>query len=126
MTILVVFQQGGILGSVGQTLAIGCPLTRHGTEYNRLQDELVKNRIELKLLHTQGRDDPRITGLQQNVARLTQQIAGQRESRYPYLWVAIMAAMTSFLLYVGRCQIIQIISTAFVTTLTVLTILSAS
>ena len=42
MTILVVFQQGGILGGVGQTLAIGCPLTASGVEYNRLQDELAQ------------------------------------------------------------------------------------
>jgi len=124
MTILVVFQQGGILGGVGQTLAIGCPLTRHGTEYNRLQDELARNRIELKSLQTQGREDPRIAGLQQNITRLTQQIAGQSEPRDPYLWAAIMAAMTSLLLYVGRYQLIQIISTALVATFTVVTVLT--
>ena len=50
MTILVVFQQGGILGGVGQTLAISQPLTAYGAEYNRMQDSLVKVRIDLKVL----------------------------------------------------------------------------
>jgi len=124
MTVLVVFQQGGILGGVGQTLAIGCPLTQGGAEFNRLQDELVRNRIELKSLQTRGRDDPRIGGLQQNITRLTEQIAGRSEPKDPYLWAAILAAVTSFLLYVGRYQLIQIISTVLVATFTLVTILT--
>jgi Mn2+/Fe2+ NRAMP family transporter len=124
MTVLVVFQQGGILGGVGQTLAIGCPLTQRGAEFNRLQDELVRNRIELKSLQTRGRDDPRIMGLQQNITRLTEQIAGRSEPKDPYLWAAILAAVTSFLLYVGKYQLIQIISTALVATFTLVTILT--
>jgi len=53
MTILIVFQQGGILGGVGQTLAIARPLTADGAEYNRLQDELAQNRIQLRLIEAQ-------------------------------------------------------------------------
>ena len=53
MTILVIFQQGGILGGVGQTLAISQPLTAHGAEYNRLQDDLVRTRIQLKILQAE-------------------------------------------------------------------------
>jgi len=124
MTILVVFQQGGILGGVGQTLAIGCPLTREGTEYTRLQDELVRSRIEFQSLQAQSRDDPKVTALQQNIARLTQQIAERREPSDPYLWAAILAVVTSVLLYVGRYQLIQIIATALVATFTIVTILT--
>jgi Mn2+/Fe2+ NRAMP family transporter len=124
MTILVVFQQGGILGGVGQTLAIGCPLTRDGAEYNRLQDELVRSRISLQSLQNQGRDDPKVAELQQNVARLTQQIAGRSEPSDPYLWAAILAVVTSILLYVGRYQLIQVIATALVATFTIVTILT--
>jgi len=124
MTILVVFQQGGILGGVGQTLAIGCPLTRDGTEHNRLQDELVRSRISLQSLQNQGRDDPKVAEMQQNVARLTQQIAGRSEPSDPYLWAAILAVVTSILLYVGRYQLIQVIATALVATFTIVTVLT--
>ncbi len=124
MTILVVFQQGGILGGVGQTLAIGWPLTRDGAEYNRLQDKLVRSQIELQSFQTQWREDPRIAALRQDVARLKEQIAGRGEPDDPYLWAAILAVITSVLLYVGRYRLIQVVSTALVATFTIVTVLT--
>ncbi len=124
MTILVVFQQGGILGGVGQTLAISRPLTAHGVEYNRLQDELVHHRIELKLLEAREREDPRVTESQQTVAQLAAQIKEHGESHDPYLWAALATIVTSVLLYVGRYRVIQLIATALVATFTVVTILT--
>jgi Mn2+/Fe2+ NRAMP family transporter len=124
MTILVVFQQGGILGGVGQTLALSRPLTAHGAEYNRVQDELVKTRIELNVLQTRSRDDPKAAQLQQAVARLTEQSARYREPRDPYLWAALLAVVTSILLYLGRYGLIQIVATALVATFTLVTILT--
>jgi len=124
MTILVVFQQGGILGGVGQTLAISRPLTAYGAEYNRLQDELVRTTIDLKVLQTRNPDSPTLTELQQNVTRLTAQIAERREPRDPYLWAAILAAATSILLYVGRYQVIQVVATTLVAGFTLVTIIT--
>jgi Mn2+/Fe2+ NRAMP family transporter len=124
MTVLVVFQQGGILGGVGQTLAISRPLTAHGAEYNGLQDELVKTRIELKVIQTQAADDPRAEQMQQRIAQLTDQIAGLRKPRDAYLWAAVLAATTSLLLYVGRYQLIQIVATTLVATFTLVTIIT--
>jgi Mn2+/Fe2+ NRAMP family transporter len=124
MTILVVFQQGGILGGVGQTLALSRPLTAYGAEYNRVQDELVKTRIELNVLQTRSQDDPKAAQLQQAVARLTEQSTQYREPRDPYLWAAALAVATSILLYVGRYGLIQIISTVLVATFTLVTVLT--
>jgi Mn2+/Fe2+ NRAMP family transporter len=124
MTILVVFQQGGILGGVGQTLAIGRPLTRDGAEYNRLQDKLVRGTIELQSFQAQGRNDPPAAALRQDIERLKEQIAGRNEPSDPYLWAAILAVATSVLLYVGRYQLIQIIATALVATFTLVTVLT--
>ncbi len=124
MTILVVFQQGGILGGVGQTLAIGCPLTHDGAEYNRLQDELVRSQIERQSLLAQGHNDPQTAALQQDIDRLKEQIAGRSEPSDPYLWAAILAVVTSILLYVGRYQLIQVIATALVATFTLVTVLT--
>lgn len=124
MTGLIVFQQGGILGGVGQTLAIGCPLTASGAEYNRLQDQLAQSRIELKSLETRDGDASRITRLQQDVASLGAQIADRPEPHDTYLWSAILAAATSLLLYVGRYRVIQFVSTALVATFTLVTVLT--
>jgi Mn2+/Fe2+ NRAMP family transporter len=124
MTILVVFQQGGILGGVGQTLAISRPLTASGAEYNRLQDSLVRVRIDLKVLQAQAPDDPSIADLEQNITHLAELIAQRREPSDPYLWALILAAVTSFLLYVGRYALIQIIATALVATFTLVTIVT--
>jgi hypothetical protein len=107
MTILVVFQQGGILGGVGQTLAISRPLTAYGDEYNRLQDSLVKVRIDLKVLQVQDPNDPSIMDLERNVTRLAEHISQRREPADPYLWALILAAVTSLLLYVGRYGLIH-------------------
>lgn len=124
MTVLVVFQQGGILGGVGQTLAIGWPLTRDGAAYNRLQDELVRSSIELKSLQARGHDEAKAAQLPQDITRVTRQIAERSEPSDPYLWAAILAVVTSILLYVGRYQLIQIISTALVATVTIVTVLT--
>jgi len=124
MTILVVFQQGGILGGVGQTLAISCPLTASGAEYNRVQDSLVKIRIDLKVLQGQARNDPNVADLEQSIAQLTEQVAQRQEPADPYLWALILAAVTSLLLYVGRYGLIQVVSTALVATFTLVTVLT--
>ncbi len=124
MTILVVFQQGGILGGVGQTLAISCPLTASGAEYNRLQDSLVKIRIDLKVLQGQEQNDPNVADLEQNITQLAAQVGRRQEPADPYLWALILAAITSILLYVGRYGLIQVVSTALVATFTVVTVLT--
>ena len=124
MTVLIVFQQGGILGGVGQTLAIGCPLTASGAEYNRLQDQLTRDRIQLKLLEAKQADDSSVVPLRQDIADLVARIAARREPCDTYLWAAILAGATSLLLYVGRYRVIQFVSTALVATFTLVTILT--
>lgn len=131
MTGLIVFQQGGILGGVGQTLAISRPLTAHGARYNRLQNELAQSRIELRLLESRGAEPETLGGnpekapdLRQQIDELSAQIAGSREPLDTYLWAVILAAATSVLLYVGRYRAIQLVSTALVATFTLVTVLT--
>jgi Mn2+/Fe2+ NRAMP family transporter len=122
MTILVVFQQGGILGGVGQTLAIGCSLTRDGTEYNRLQDQLAQTTFELKARQARDPNGLETAELQKKTTQLTEEIRQRPYPRDPYLWAAILAILTSLLLYVGRYQLIQVVATALVATFTLVTI----
>lgn len=122
MTAMIVFQQGGILGGVGQTLAMTWPLTASGAEYNRLQDRLTQDRIELKLLEARGEETPRAAKLREDIADLDGRLAERREPNDPYLWAAVLAAATSLLLYVGRYRVIQFVSTVLVAVFTLATV----
>ncbi|UCG60133.1 MAG: hypothetical protein JSU70_11535, partial [Phycisphaerales bacterium] len=124
MTMLVISQQGGIVGGVGQALAISRPLTQHGREYNRLQDELVKARVEQAVVGTRAADSPDIPRLQQKIDSLAAQIKQMPETKDAYLWAAIIAVVTSALLYVGRYRLIQVVATTLVAVFTVMTILT--
>jgi len=125
MTMFVILQQGGIVGGVGQTLAIAQPLTQSGVEYNRLQNDLVKTRIDLQALRARNQGSPEVNKLQQKAATLSDEIAQRREPYDPYLWAAIVAIATSVLLYLGRYGVIQLVAMALVATFTVVTILTS-
>ncbi|MGD8499550.1 MAG: hypothetical protein PVJ86_02820, partial [Phycisphaerales bacterium] len=100
MTVLVISQQGGIVGGVGQTLAISRPLTGYGRHYNRLQDELATAKVELKVAQARGAEKSKLEGLQQKIASSASETAKLREPTDPYLWATILAIMTSVLLFV--------------------------
>jgi Mn2+/Fe2+ NRAMP family transporter len=122
--LLVISQQGGIVGGVGQTLAIGRPLTSNGRQYNRLHDELATARVDLKVAQAQGADNADTEQLQQKIASLTAETAQLGEPKDAYLWAAILAIVTSVLLLVGRYGLIQLIATVFVMAFTIVTVLT--
>jgi Mn2+/Fe2+ NRAMP family transporter len=124
MTLLIISQQGGIVGGVGQTLAISRPLTSQGREYNILQDELATAKVELKVAQTQDAERGEIERLEQKIAGLTNETKAFEDNEPPdaYLWATILAAITSVLLLVGRYGLIQFLATVFVATFTVVTI----
>jgi Mn2+/Fe2+ NRAMP family transporter len=124
MTMLVISQQGGIVGGVGQALAISRPLTQHGRQYNQLQDELVKAKVEQAVARTRAADNPAVPELQQKIDSLTMQIGRMKESKDAYLWAAIIAVVTSALLFVGRYRLIQVVATVLVAIFTVVTIIT--
>jgi Mn2+/Fe2+ NRAMP family transporter len=121
MTVLVISQQGGIVGGVGQTLAISRPLTRYGRHYNRLQDELAMAKIELKVAQARGAEKSKLEELQRKIASLASDTAKLREPTDPYLWATILAIITSALLFVGRYRLIQFVATALVVMFTIVT-----
>ncbi|MHC4585920.1 MAG: transmembrane Mn(2+) transporter, partial [Planctomycetota bacterium] len=91
MLVLVVSQQGGIVGGVGQTLAISKPLTSYGRQYNRLQNELVTARVELKVAQAQNAESDMITKLEQNITTLTSETSELKEPTDAYIWATILA-----------------------------------
>ena len=124
MTVLVISQQGGIVGGVGQTLAISQPLTSYGRQYNRLQNELVRTRVELNVAQAQHAESNTITELQQRFSLLTSETVELREPTDAYIWATILAIATSALLFVGRYGLIQFVATVLVVTFTIVTIIT--
>jgi Mn2+/Fe2+ NRAMP family transporter len=121
---LVSSQQGGIVGGVGQALAISRPLTQYGIEYNQKRDELIKAKTEQALIRMKNPESPEIAAIQQKIDSLTTQIEPMPESKDAYIWAAIIAILTSILLYVGRYWLIQIIATVLVSIFTLVTIIT--
>lgn len=122
MTVLIVSQQGGIVGGVGQTLAITQPLTDQGRRYNMLQDRLATATAQLNVAETQDGDKDETERLRRQIAELTAEVAELKEPADAYLWAAVLAVITSMLLLVGRYSLIQFVATVFVAAFTVVTI----
>ncbi|UCC98218.1 MAG: Nramp family divalent metal transporter [Phycisphaerales bacterium] len=124
MTVLVISQQGGIVGGVGQALAITRPLTRYGAEYNRVHDELVKVRVEQAVARRREAGSDEVSKLQQRIDSLMTQVEGMPESKDAYLWAALLAVVSSVLLYIGRFRLIQVVATVLVSVFTLVTIMT--
>ncbi len=119
MIFLVISQQGGIVGGVGQTLAISKPLTSNGRQYNRLQDELAAARVELKIAETKDTEK-----LQQKISSLILETEKLGEPPDAYIWATILAIMTSVLLLIGRYGLIQFVATLLVVSFTIVTVIT--
>lgn len=122
MTLLVITQQGGIVGGVGQALTISRPLTKAGAEYNVAKDELVRAQVELAIAERNNADAAEIERLQASVATFAAKADELEEPHDAYYWATIIAVITSVLLYVGRYGLIQIIATFLVAIFTAITI----
>ncbi len=124
MTVLIISQQGGIVGGVGQALAISSPLTEQGEIFNGLQDDLVKTRVEIALTESSGATANSV--LIQKVETLTAQLQNTSEPKDAYLWATIIAVITSGLMFVGHYGLIQSVSTVLVALFTLITVITLS
>jgi Mn2+/Fe2+ NRAMP family transporter len=136
-------QLGGIVGGVGQALAISVPLTATGREYNLAAESRAKLLYDahLKEYKLQNLADPAGSEgktLQVEIAELRRQVEEQtallkgtpekpglegraRDDRY---WAILVTIVTSFLLVAGRYGLIQWASTILVAVFTLVTILN--
>ena len=122
MTVLIVSQQGGIVGGVGQALAISAPLTAAGATYNQVQDDLTRARVELALGNRTATGDSAL--LAERVEMLASRAAGIAEPVDAYVWAAITSVLTAVLLYLGRYRLIQVVSTVLVIAFTLVTVVT--
>lgn len=118
--LLIISQNGGIVGGVGQALAILQPITDGGVQYNQLYDELVRTRVELALLA----DPAAVPALQARVDDLAAQLALVPEPMDASLWAVLTAIITAGLMLFSRYQFVQAVSTVLVGLFTAVTILA--
>jgi Mn2+/Fe2+ NRAMP family transporter len=117
VVLLIVSQNGGIVGGVGEALAISQPLTAEGAAYNRLADALVRAKVDLAL----GTSGLAPALLEANVAQLTAQLAATPEPVDIVLWTVIIALGTAVLMWFSRYQFVQAVSTILVGAFTLVT-----
>jgi len=133
MFIAVQGQAGGIVGSVGQSLAISLPLTEDGQRFNQIvssETQLQLKHATLKRLngHNLGTREPTEvrTQLTAEIAELRTQIESygdKPETIYDdRLWAAALAVITSILLGIGRYGLIQAFATTLVLSFTLVTV----
>ncbi|HEU4456259.1 MAG TPA: hypothetical protein VFR81_24550, partial [Longimicrobium sp.] len=122
MTLLIVSQQGGIVGGVGQALAIAQPLTDAGVEYGTLHDALTRARVDLAFATRTGTGDPAVLGAAvDSLGAVAERVPEPPDA---YIWASIVAVATAVLLYLGRYRLIQGVSTVLVMGFTAVTIVS--
>ncbi|MCC9641833.1 Nramp family divalent metal transporter [Rhodopirellula sp. JC740] len=135
-------QQGGIVGSVGQAVAITMPATSHGVSENRVADAeqmLTFQRYAAEAERQRSGEAVDLSGdvetlnSQQLQTRESEVVAlrmahelehGEREPPDVALWATIITIATSVLLYVGRYGLIQTFSTVLVGSFTLLTVVN--
>ncbi|TWT91294.1 Nramp family divalent metal transporter [Stieleria varia] len=142
-------QLGGIVGGVGQALAISAPITQAGQEYNVTADDIHMRRYEeyrSQVVRDGGAESTAVIEPVESVdAELmdaTKDVVETEASRWseynakhgvdsdgnpsvPHdaaIWAAIVAVLTSLVLVWGRYGLIQSLSTILVASFTLLTV----
>ncbi|MCA9177721.1 MAG: Nramp family divalent metal transporter [Planctomycetales bacterium] len=139
-------QLGGIVGGVGQALAISAPLTRHGREFNDHVDLWTQQRVkraELERAEQAGAGSEFSSQVARDLADIN--VAFERSRRElidkhgqdafddngrppaspdEYIWAAIVTIVTCFILVNGRYGLIQSFSTTMVALFTMVTVVN--
>jgi len=122
MTCLIITQQGGIVGGVGQALSIAYPLTDAGSKEQLIKDAYLQERLALSL--TDHSETPAASGTRQRIADLERRTADLPVSPDAHIWAALVALLTSILLYFGRYRFIQAFAMTLVGLFSVVTVAS--
>ncbi len=133
-------QLGGIVGGVGQAMAISVPITEAGRQFNEYVDhktELTVKQAELKRVRQRiagGSPDEtereqvllaEIALFEQGIVEVEAKLGGKPPSPYDdRLWAAVIAVITSVVLVAGRYGLIQNFSTFMVCGFTLITIVN--
>ena len=129
-------QLGGIVGGVGQALAISVPLTERGERFNHYVDaqtSLTVKRAELTRIRQRIAEGD--TTLEEEAAAVQRDLDARAATvadlgeRPPSpaddkLWAALVTAVTAVVLVLGRYRLIQTFSTVMVASFTAVTVIN--
>lgn len=126
MTMLVVLQQGGIVGGVGEAMAISMPLTERGERYNELKNELTADRVRQATESRNRQAMPaapavRLSEKPPLEAELEAEFPGGTKPLDARLWATAFGVATSVILYFGSYGLIQTVATILVAGFTLVT-----
>jgi len=115
MFMAILAQQGGIVGGVGQALAISLPLTDEGAERN----QYISKKIAMEIA-VEENDADKISLLNKEIT----QLGTPPESNDDVYWALIVTLMTIVLLVVGKFSLIERFSIILVASFTLVTIIN--
>lgn len=130
--IVALVQLGGIIGGVGQTLAIQQPLTEAGQKVNVQQDAVIKAQVTESIIKRFEGDEEMAPTLEilakeqlETEAEL-EKWAGEEPatSNDSLIWAIIVTLVSIVLLVVGRYRLIQNVSTFLVVSFTLVTLVN--
>jgi Mn2+/Fe2+ NRAMP family transporter len=143
MFIVSLGQLGGIVGGVGQGLAITCPLTQTGRAYNDAVDERTRltlavhgDRAKLDRSEVTSNDrlelELQIANSEARIAELNRQINEPQDGKEPLkklakddqYWAIIVTVITAVLLVVGRYGLVEKFSTFLVAGFTLVSMIT--
>ncbi|MBL67176.1 MAG: transmembrane Mn(2+) transporter [Verrucomicrobiales bacterium] len=108
-------QLGGIVGGVGQAMAISVPLTSEGRAYNRAAEA----RAQLRVLEKQSAEE---TGQMQDLRRRISGFDFEKKPQDDKWWALLLAGLASFILVRGGFGFIETFATVLVASFTLVTI----
>lgn len=131
-TVVALVQLGGIIGGVGQALAIQQPLTPAGHEVNLRQDAAIRLQVAESITRRFEGDPAMAPLLEKLDAESATAAAGlakwsdakPAKSPDPLIWAGLITLISMILLVIGRYRLIQNVSTALVATFTLVTIVN--
>lgn len=131
-------QLGGIVGGVGQAMAISMPLTQHGRQFNEYLDLKTQRSVaKTELDHAQqvvpAAAEEKIAALEKQIADVDAGLANfgddfeVRSRRFwtdDRIWALLVAIVTAGLLVIGHYGVIEKVSTALVAMFTLMTVVN--
>jgi Mn2+/Fe2+ NRAMP family transporter len=131
-------QLGGIVGGVGQAMAISVPLTQQGREFNEYLTLKTRRAVAEAELSRTTAGDAGMRGADPAAARVKLSAINERLAAFgpdyearsrrfwsdERIWAAVLAVATSILLVVGRYKLIEAGTTALVAVFTLVTVLN--
>jgi hypothetical protein len=124
VVLLIISQNGGIVGGVGQALAMAMPVTSTGEEYNEVHDDLVRAQVLLAEARREATAPAEIAPLRQSVDELVDRASSIAKPHDTLIWATVVALLTSVIMWFGHYKFIEVASTLMVGAFTVVTFIA--